>query len=331
MLRVFRPEDFRKPEPVSWEEAIQKLETAMTANNNRPITFRNYLCILRVLRAILPDTTGPLDIGPDKAQCFKDEYLGHGYTPTKAENAAVYKRSPTSFNSYLQQLRSMWHKWFKQLKLVKDNPWETISYAMVDKKKPESPEESLVAEFFQWVKGGYPGWDLPILFLQMKCLLGCRLMDLCSVRSDQLKNGWIDMDPDRLKARDFRRVPLPASLYRTLDDLKGPTYLWEGYNQQLREHLTALGSGPVGLAASSRPRASTPSSVGCSGTSRRQRARSSSRTCYGSGRRRCCTWRAFRRTRRRRCWAWTRRRCGTTTSIWRGSTWARTSRRWLTS
>ena len=42
----------------------------------------------------------------------------------------------------------------------------------------------MLIEFFDYVKARYPGWDLLILFLLTKCLLGSRLMDRCSVKSD---------------------------------------------------------------------------------------------------------------------------------------------------
>jgi integrase len=130
----------------------------------------------------------------------------------------------------------------RELKLLADNPWESVTFAKVDRKLPESPDETVLVEFFQFVKARYPGWDLPILFLQIKCLIGCRLMDLCSARSNQLKNGVLELDPAQLKTRDFRRVELSKELYRALDKVKGETYLWECFGEQYRQLLKARGS-----------------------------------------------------------------------------------------
>lgn len=239
--RVYCPMQFQRPVHISWDEMIQKLQSAMTANGNREMTCINYASTIRVIQATLPDTTGPGDIGPYEAQRFKDEYLNGGYTRSKGKNAPVRKRSQRSFNSNLRQARAIWGKWLKELKIVKDNPWLAVADAKVDRKPPEAPDESVMVQFFQFVKDNHPNWDMPILFLQTKCLLGCRLMDLCSVRSDQLRNGALHLDPEQLKACNFRRVPLPANLYRALDDLKGETFLWERFPEQFRQCREAQG------------------------------------------------------------------------------------------
>ncbi len=239
--RVYCPMQFQRPVHISWDEMLQKLQSAMTANGNRPISYANYASTIRVVQTVLPDTTGPLDIGPYEAQRFKDEYLSGSFKRGKAADAKVYRRSTQSFNTYLRQTRAIWSKWLKELKMVKDNPWLAVAYAKVDRKRPEAPDEDVLLQFFQFVKDRYPNWEMPILYLQTKCLLGCRLMDLCSVRSDQLRNGAIHLDPEQLKARDFRRVELPPKLYRALDELKGTEYLWERFPEQYRQCREAQG------------------------------------------------------------------------------------------
>lgn len=241
ILRAYRPEQFEKLAPLTWDELLQKLETAMTVNGNRPRSYDAYACALHAIRDALPETTGPHDIGPDEAQRFKEQFLSTGFKKSKAKDAVIHERSKVSFNCYLRHARSIWSKWFKELKMAGPNPWKSVAFAKVDKKTPEAPDEDVLVEFFQFVRNRYPGWDMPILFLQTKCLVGCRLMDLCSLRSDQLRHGALIFGSENLKTRDFRRVPLPPNLYRALDDLKGETFLWERYPEQCYACLTAQG------------------------------------------------------------------------------------------
>lgn len=247
ILREFRPDQFENLVPLTWDEFLQKLQQAMTINGNRPTTFLLYTYAIRAVMKALPETTGPHDIGPKEAQRFKEAFLTHGFKKSKAEDGTVYKRNPSSFNGYLTALRAIWSKWLKELKMTGRNPWNEIAFAKVNKKSPEAPDEDVLAEFFKFVRDTYPGWDLPILFLQTKCLLGCRLMDLCSARSNQLKNGSLSLEPEHMKTRDFRRVPLPENLYRALQALKGKEYLWERYPEQCYAFLKARGHGGPSL------------------------------------------------------------------------------------
>lgn len=248
--RAYCPIQYQRPVHLTWDELLQKLQSAMTVNGNRPTTYLGYEGAIRAIRAVLSDTTGPLDIGPYEAQRFKDEFLSGGFTRGKGKDAAIYKRSPVSFNSYLRSARSVWSKWLvRELKMGKDNPWLMVSYAKADKKRPEAPDENVLLEFFQFVKARYPNWDMPILFLQTKCFLGCRLMDLCSVSSAQLQNGVVSIDPEHDKTRNGRAVKLPPTLHQALDELKGPEFLWERFPEQFRACLYAKGSWPRTLTA----------------------------------------------------------------------------------
>jgi len=94
-----------------------------------------------------------------------------------------------------------------------------------------------VTALFQFVKARYPSWELPTLFLQTKCLSGCRLYELCSVRSEDLKDGAVHFTAAYAKGRRHRQVVLPPDLYRALDAQKGKEYLWEHFTQERRKHV----------------------------------------------------------------------------------------------
>jgi hypothetical protein len=110
ILRSYRPHQVERLAPITWDEAVQKLEATLTVNGNRPITYENYASTLRIIRVMFPETTGPQDIGPEEAQRFKDEYLSQGFKRGKGPAAVVHRRSKASFNTYLRQARSIWGK-----------------------------------------------------------------------------------------------------------------------------------------------------------------------------------------------------------------------------
>lgn len=66
-------------------------------------------------------------------------------------------------------------------------------------------------------------------YMAVKAYVGCRTMDLCALRSDQLRDGRLTFDAAQTKTRVARSVPLPPDLYTTLDKLKGPVWLWERF------------------------------------------------------------------------------------------------------
>lgn len=225
---------------VSWDEVVEKLKQALTCNNNRQRTYQDYASAIRVLRATI-ETKGPHDIDETKAKVFKSQWMMGTFKRAKGDDAQSYARKPSSLNSYLRKLRSIWGEWLiKQFRLVTANPWLLVKDAEEDDRITEFPPEEVFVAFHQWVGAQYPGWDLPVLFLQTKLHMGCRLFDLCAVQSSQLANGCLTMDPSITKARNFRRVKLPADLYAKLHALKGQTFLWESYTVDLRDTLKRL-------------------------------------------------------------------------------------------
>ncbi len=78
----------------------------------------------------------------------------------------------------------------------------------------------------------------PRLFVEVKALAGCRLNDLCQLRSDQFdpKAQTIRITPSQDKTHRERVIPLPADLSAMLETAAGPTYLWERYLEESRTH-----------------------------------------------------------------------------------------------
>jgi integrase len=83
---------------------------------------------------------------------------------------------------------------------------------------------------------------MPRLFFSVKAATGCRLQDLCELRSSQVQDGRVVFSADTTKNRSERPAVLPADLYAALDAQKGRTYLWEGYPAGLRDATIRRGN-----------------------------------------------------------------------------------------
>src|SRR5262249_15394357 len=99
--------------------------------------------------------------------------------------------------------------------------------------------DEMVQHFCDWIAERFGEWPFPKLFLATKAYTGCRLMDLCSLRSAQLRDGRLVFPASVTKGRKERAVPLPDDLFQALDAFKGKTWLWEAYVAGLKAALTA--------------------------------------------------------------------------------------------
>jgi hypothetical protein len=188
------------------------------------------------VRKIIP-TPGPNAITEAMAHDFKRKFLGGTYAKGKASDAKQYGRSPTTCLSCLRSLRSLWAKHLRPAGFVRSNPWLSVPYPNVPRgKRVRLPAEDAVTELIKWIEAKYPGWELPLLFVQAKSVAGCRTLDLCKVKSSDLNGDVLTLPPAVQKNRAERRVVLPAQLAARLREVAGPTWLWERSVEESRKH-----------------------------------------------------------------------------------------------
>jgi integrase len=139
-------------------------------------------------------------------------------------------------------LSALWQKWFlEELKVVAGNPWQDVEPPKADRVPVKFATDAQVEPFYAWLAERFGAWPFPKLFLTTKAYTGCRLLDLCSLRSMQLRGGRLVFPPDVTKGRKERAVPLPDDLYSSLDAFKGKVWLWEGYLPGLKAILEEKG------------------------------------------------------------------------------------------
>jgi integrase len=220
---------------VSWDEAIERLTTRLPTSGNRSTTLGYYLKLIRLVRAAYSLTAGPAEITPSLAAAWRDRMMA---TPGKRKKP----RSAHYVAGLIDGLNSLWNKWFvNDLKLVTANPWGDVAPPKTDKLPIKTVSDERVSHFLGWTDRRFSGWNLPRLFFAVKSVTGCRLMDLCSLRSAQLQDGRLVFPAEEQKGRKERRVPMPPDLYADLEVIKGPTYLWESHPEGLVAALKKKG------------------------------------------------------------------------------------------
>ena len=127
------------------------------------------------------------------------------------------------------------------LKIVPGNPWQDVGPPKADKLPVHYATDEQIAGFYQWSGERFGDWPFPKLFLSTKAYTACRLMDLCALKSAQLRGGELVFPPDLTKGRKERPVLFPEDLFAALDAFKGETWLWENYLPGLKVALKARG------------------------------------------------------------------------------------------
>lgn len=229
---------------VPWVEAEQQLAEAMQADGKRKTTIKGYIETLHKLVKLFPSAKGPSDVTDRMAADFKTKYARGRFVRKRVleegETAPEFVRQPKSLDSRLRTLKAVF-AWFKNLHLVEANPFEKVEQPELDRREVKYVREEDITHFFGWLEAAYPSWRMPGLFFTIKALTGCRLDDLCSLRSTQLQDGRIVFPADGTKNRSERYAVLPPDIYAELDAYKGDTWLWERYPAELKAAIVEKG------------------------------------------------------------------------------------------
>jgi integrase len=236
--RVIIEEDYAAAsataENVEWDEAIERLQARLATSGNRASTTDYYLKLIRLVRKLYP-TAGPADFTSSMAAKWRDRMMTIRGKRKKLPSAHYVA-------GLIGGLSALWQKWFMDdLKIVQANPWQDVQPPKADKLPVRFATDELIEPFYKWIGERFGDWPFPKLFLSAKAYTGCRLMDLCSLRSRQLRNGRLVFPPDLTKGRKERAVPLPTELYTALYSFKGDSWLWENYLLGLKTALIAKG------------------------------------------------------------------------------------------
>lgn len=207
---------------VKWDEAIEKLKAATAAKNIRPSTVEQYEVAIRNLKKVFPDSEGPADITPANAQHFLEARQAAG-------------KSPRTLAGNITNLSIVFGRWFRDTcKIVDVDPFAKIDRTKQDKPKPRIISDDERQAFVAWLLKRWDNWRLPLLFLEIKAAIGCRIGELASLKTENIKDGRLVFVAETTKGRKERAPKLPAALFTELKAQAGPTYAFERFADELR-------------------------------------------------------------------------------------------------
>src|SRR5262249_41357751 len=131
-------------------------------------------------------------------------------------------KSAFTLASRLRKHKVIWEKWFvRRLGLVEVNPWKDVESPKLPKLTPNYIKPEQIARFFAWMEKRWDGWRVPILFFTVKGMDGCRIHELCSLRSAQLREGRLVFPADETKGRKERKARVPEKVFQELQQMAG--------------------------------------------------------------------------------------------------------------
>lgn len=218
---AFSPEVLPPKNP-SWDQALEEMVRQMRANNLRQTSIDQYILVVQRLRDCFPDTHGPAKITAAMASRFKAERSEDGV-------------SVRTLQRNLRNLNIVYNKWWtNECKILDDNPFAHVSLPKAERSMPRVLAHGEVESFFAWMLKRWRGWRLPILFLETKRLVGCRITELASAPTSDLRDGRLHFPADVTKGRKERAVKLPPAIYDELQASAGKKYVFEAFPAQLR-------------------------------------------------------------------------------------------------
>jgi integrase len=210
-------------EPPTWDRAIEAMARHMVADNLRPDTIDQYKVAVRNLRKMFPETKGPHEIMPAMAEEFKIRRVEQG-------------KSERTVAGNLTNLSIVYGRWWRDTcKILDIDPFSDVALPKLDKPAPRLIETEEQEKFLAWLRKRWHGWRMPLLFLDIKAAIGCRISELAELPSANLKDGRVIFVAETTKGRKQRAPKLPAHLFAELKAVAGPTYAFERFSEQLRQ------------------------------------------------------------------------------------------------
>lgn len=207
---------------VTWDAAIERLCKAAKGQNLRPGTIEQYVVAISNLRKVFDTSQGPADITPANAQAFVDKRTADG-------------KSKRTIAGNVTNLSIVFGRWFRDhCKIVKADPFAEIEPPKQDKPAPRIISDDERQAFVTWLLKRWGNWRLPILFLEIKANIGCRIGELAALKTANMDKGRLVFVAETTKGRKERAAKLPAALYAELKAQAGPTYAFERFADELR-------------------------------------------------------------------------------------------------
>jgi integrase len=210
-----------------WGDSLKLMREHMESGNLRDTSIQQYELVVAGLRKIYPESEGPADITQAMAEGFKVRRMN----PKPKER----KVKPRTVEGNIGNLSIVFGHWFRDtLKIIDGNPFEDVEPPKSDRAPPRLITGDEQKAFLDWLKEKW--FRLPVLFLEVKAIIGCRISELASTRTAGLRDGRIRFMSETTKGRHERACRLPAALFSELQAVAGPDYVFERFSEGLRQN-----------------------------------------------------------------------------------------------
>lgn len=224
-----KPEAGPESECLTWDEAIERMQKSMEGEKLRVGSIQQYVYAVRSLEKTIEGRRGPAEISVGDAEAYKLKRAEDVKDVTVAHN--------------LRHLTAAYSTWFRdKLKILTENPFADVAPPILDKPHKRIIQEAEETAFREWLSERWDAWRLPLLLLDVKSAIGCRIGELCA--ASKLKDGRIVFEAETTKGRKERRCLLPAEIFTELKAIAGKTFLFERFADELREIHTRRGNLP---------------------------------------------------------------------------------------
>lgn len=221
---------------IGWDDAIDTMTAQMEVQNLRPETVRTYRSAINVLRRMFPATRGPNDITPEMAKQYKTRRM-------QPKTPGGPKPSAHSVKGDINELNVVFGRWFTEVcGLTTENPFAKVEPPKVDQLEPRLIEPVHRERFETWLSARWSGWRLPLLFLEVKASIGCRISELARTATVRLSDGRVAFEAQLAKGRKTRQSMLPEALFREMVAVAGSSFVFERFPAELRDRLMARGT-----------------------------------------------------------------------------------------
>ena len=227
----------KRQEGLAWDDAVDSMIRHMQAQNLRSGTIQQYELAVRTLRKVFPDSEGPADITPAMAEQFKLERMKAKLRAAKKklDDGKKEKVKPRTVEGNIGNLSIVFGHWFRDtMKIVDGNPFANVAPPKYDKTPPRIITAEEQNGLLHWLQERWK-WRLPVLFLEVKAAIGCRISELAHATTEGLKDGRITFASETTKGRKQRACRLPATLYAELQGIAGSRHVFERFSEELRE------------------------------------------------------------------------------------------------
>jgi integrase len=197
--------------PMSWDDAIQLMVTHMEAQNLRATTIDDYVTQIETLRKHTPNKRGPSEITAVDARRFK--------------LARSKEIATTTLRNNLIAIRSVFNKWLiGECQIATENPFACVSLPKLDHHDPRVLASEEQRDFLNWLSEQWDSWRLPVLFLEVKGLIGCRIKELASLPSNNLDDGRIKFICTNTKGKKMAMRRCRNGCSANLPKFKAPVF-----------------------------------------------------------------------------------------------------------